>query len=206
MYFCHLCLQGFGRKDLLDKHLEICLKNDGVRTILPEKGKKILKFKNIQNCVECPIKIFADFESILAPMEETSGKVRMYQKHIPISFVIRIVSRIEGFELDPTVYTGSNAEKVFVKELEKIMRRIYDRFHHPVPMTWSKEAEAKYNAQNKCYACGTEFVPGDRDFESKKVRDHCPFTGKYRGALHSRCNLKLRQPKTFPVFFHNLSG
>ena len=39
-----------------------------------------------------------------------------------------------------------------------------------------------------------------------KVRDHCHYTGKYRGALHSKCNLRLRHSKTIPVFAHNLTG
>ena len=39
------------------------------------------------------------------------------------------------------------------------------------------------------------------------VKDHCHTTGKYRGAAHNSCNLKLRiKPKTdqIPVVFHNL--
>ena len=39
--------------------------------------------------------------------------------------------------------------------------------------------------------------------------DHCHITGKYRGAAHTACNLKLRlSPKTttIPVVFHNLRG
>ena len=36
-----------------------------------------------------------------------------------------------------------------------------------------------------------------------KVRDHCHFTGKYRGAAHSICNLKNKVPKFIPVIFHN---
>ena len=39
-----------------------------------------------------------------------------------------------------------------------------------------------------------------------KVRDHCHFTGKYRGAAHNECNLKCRKPLFLPVIFHNLQG
>jgi len=40
------------------------------------------------------------------------------------------------------------------------------------------------------------------------VKDHCHITGKYRGAAHNACNLKLRlNPKSpIPVIFHNLQG
>ena len=41
------------------------------------------------------------------------------------------------------------------------------------------------------------------------VRDHCHITGKYRGAAHNACNLKLRlssKATTIPVVFHNLRG
>ena len=34
-----------------------------------------------------------------------------------------------------------------------------------------------------------------------KVRDHCHFTGNYRSAAHSICNLKYKLPKDIPVVF-----
>ena len=37
----------------------------------------------------------------------------------------------------------------------------------------------------------------------QKVRDHCHYTGKYRGAAHSICNLNYKIPKEIPVVFHN---
>ena len=33
------------------------------------------------------------------------------------------------------------------------------------------------------------------DKNYRKVRDHCHFTGKYRGAAHSICNLRFNVPK-----------
>ena len=38
---------------------------------------------------------------------------------------------------------------------------------------------------------------------TQKVRDHCHYTGKYRGAAHSICNLRYKIPKEIPVVFHN---
>ena len=38
------------------------------------------------------------------------------------------------------------------------------------------------------------------------MRDHCHYTGKFRGAAHSSCNLAHRIPKHVPVVFHNLSN
>ena len=52
-----------------------------------------------------------------------------------------------------------------------------------------------------CWICQKEF--GERE---KKVRDHCHFTGKYRGAAHNKCNLQFKTPNFTPVIFHNLSG
>ena len=44
------------------------------------------------------------------------------------------------------------------------------------------------------------------DEDKDKVRDHCHITGKYRGAAHSQCNLKLKIPRKIPIIFHNLEG
>ena len=39
-----------------------------------------------------------------------------------------------------------------------------------------------------------------------KVRDHFHVTGKFRGAAHNKCNLKLRILRKLPTIFHNLEG
>ena len=36
-----------------------------------------------------------------------------------------------------------------------------------------------------------------------KVKDLCHYTGKFRGATHSECNLKHKVLKEIPLVFHN---
>ena len=54
---------------------------------------------------------------------------------------------------------------------------------------------------SKCHICFKHFKDGDR-----KVRDHCHYSGEYRGAAHSLCNLQYKIPSYIPVVFHNLAG
>ena len=39
-----------------------------------------------------------------------------------------------------------------------------------------------------------------------KVRNHVHFAGRYRGAVHSICNLKFNMPNEIPVIFHKGSN
>ena len=66
-YVCDVCLNVFGSQKLLDNHTEYCSKHDAVNATMPKPARSILKFKNVQNSVECPIKIYADFENFLEP-------------------------------------------------------------------------------------------------------------------------------------------
>ena len=44
-----------------------------------------------------------------------------------------------------------------------------------------------------------------KDKKYCKVKDHCHYTGEYRGAAHNICNLKY-VPKKIPTVFHNGSN
>ena len=41
------------------------------------------------------------------------------------------------------------------------------------------------------------------DRNNKKVRDHCHYTGKFRGAAHSECNLRYKVPKEISKVLHD---
>ena len=60
-----------------------------------------------------------------------------------------------------------------------------------IPLT-TKE-EINHNKQKICYICEKEFDIKDK--KHHKVRHHCHYTGKYRGAAHNICNLRYKIPK-----------
>ena len=66
-----------------------------------------------------------------------------------------------------------------------------------IPLT-NKEIKP-YEKQKVCHICKKKFCYD----ENKKLRDHCHYTEKFRGAAHSECNLRYKVPKEIPVVFHN---
>ena len=89
--------------------------------------------------------------------------------------------------------------KKFVEHLKKDLKEVYKILDTVKPITMSEDDEANFRKAQDCYACG-KLLKEDR------VKDHCHLTGKYRGAAHNKCNLKMRTPKFIPVLFNNLAG
>ena len=49
--------------------------------------------------------------------------------------------------------------------------------------------------QKLCYICKKEFSTDDDNKKHHKVRDHCLYTRKFRGAAHNICNLRYKTRK-----------
>ena len=79
------------------------------------------------------------------------------------------------------------ATKIINYEKEKI-----------IPLT--DEEKESYEKQEVCYICEKEF---STEKKYCKVRGHCHYTGKFRGAAHSICNLGYKIPREIPIVFHN---
>ena len=90
--------------------------------------------------------------------------------------------------------------KKFCKDLREHSTKIIN--HEKKKMiSLTTEEKVHYNKQKVCYICKKEFDNNDK--KQQKVRDHCHYTGKYRGAAHNICNLRYKVPKEIPVVFHN---
>ena len=60
---------------------------------------------------------------------------------------------------------------------------------------------------NICYVCKEKFEDNySKDKKYCKFRDHCHYTGEYRGDAYGICNLKYSIQKKIPVVFHNGSN
>ena len=70
-----------------------------------------------------------------------------------------------------------------------------------IPLT--KEKKKIHHEQKVCYICKKEFSTDGYNKKYHKVRDHCHYTGKYRGTAHNTCNLRYKTQKEIPVVFHN---
>ena len=69
----------------------------------------------------------------------------------------------------------------------------------------TQEEQYRHDTRKCCFICKKPFFK-DAKNNYIKVRDHCHYTGKYRGAAHKICNLIYNTPREIPVIFHNGSS
>ena len=206
-HVCLNCFNSFNILESLNKHKEYCYKNKSVIIDMPPQNT-YLRFKNFRYSERAPFVIYADFESLIKPMDNcdpdpNKSYTKKYQKHEPsgISYYIKSLHE-RVFKSVKRTYTRTkkedpNAEDVFIKWLEEDVKTIANI--RPKEMIFTEEDIKHFNNASDCWICGEE-LGNDR------VRDHCHYTGHYRGAAHNKCNLNHSKPKGVPVFFHNLSG
>ena len=204
---CLNCFNGFKTPDSLNKHKEYCYNNECVKISMPPPGT-FLRFKNFLHSEKAPFAIYADFESLIKPMDNcdpnpNKSYTKKYQKHEPTSFSYYIISSINRVykpvlrKYTKTKEEDADAMDVFIKWLEEDVKAIANIEEKEIIFT--EKDKKQFNMASYCWICGEE-LGNDR------VRDHCHFTGRYRGPAHNSCNLKYRKPKSISVFFHNLSG
>ena len=208
LYFCLNCLSGYDDPEKLEKHKEYCSEEESIKINMP-KPDTYIKFKNYLYSERAPFAIYADFESILKPLDTckpdpNKSYTLKYQKHEPLSFVYYIKSFDESvYKSTLRKYVKENEEDpdtidVFINWLEEDVKIISGLGNEPMKIT--PEEEEQFKQASNCWICGNLLNIQDR------VRDHCHYTGRYRGAAHNICNLKYSKPNNISVFFHNLTG
>ena len=96
-------------------------------------------------------------------------------------------------------YRGKDCMERFCKNLKEHLTK--KKKKEMMPLT--SEEKKLHRKQKVCYICKKRFSTDSDNKKYHKVRDHCHYTGKYRGAAHNICNLRYKAPTEFQVAFHN---
>ena len=100
-------------------------------------------------------------------------------------------------------YRGKDCVERFVDHIEAEVKRLYSLYPEQPMIPLTEVMQREHEEASSCHICMKPFDDPEKNW---KVRDHCHYTGLYRGAAHNNCNLKYKIPKHIPIVFHNLSG
>ena len=220
--FCPYCCYGYvkcrnGEKNLAEHKIH-CRPHGAQRTKFLQKGENFTEFNDYEKMQELPFCIYADFETINKEVEDINYIIEHDQNCDPINsgtelktnhqvsgFTFHTVSRY--FPSNTVTYRNPDAGKVFLEKIHEEKNRILKQWSEngAKEIIMSSKDEYQFNRAKCCYICKKDFT--ENPLKSQiKVRDHEHFTGEFRGAAHSKCNISMRTVKKIPVFFHNLGG
>ena len=183
-----------------------------VRIRIPKKGS-LVKFHNSQYQFRVPFVMYTDFEAILEPIHATSAGVnrnpnlempytKEINKHTPSGFCVNSKVAYAKVKNPLKVYRLiKKCIQVFCNYISNEARRLYHMFPEKSMKALTRKKWRKHNGATTCHICRKGI-----EYDDIKVRDHCHYSGQYRGPAHRSCNLKYKIPNYIPIVFHNPSG
>ena len=208
-YYCLNCFHSYRTENKLNVHKKICENNKYCNIEMPSPNNNIIKYNQGEKSLELPFIIYADLECLLKKIDtcynnpDLSSTTKINQR-IPSGYSIYTNCSFDKSNNKLSYDRGEDCMKRFCKDLKDHATKIID-FKKKTMIPLTKEEEDNYNKENICYICKKEFNNDMTESSSLecKVRYHCHFTGKYRGAPQNTCNLRYKIPKNIPVIFHN---
>jgi hypothetical protein len=206
IWFCRCCCSFQQSKQAHENHIAHCHQNESQQIVMPTTKKYDIPSQIVGRKRRCPVVIYADFESIMKPIDKTKGnKTTLVSEHVMSGWglypVAPLIPDIQKVHLDH----GEGCELSFLQTLENVGDRAYEALQaHRNTMILSDDEVKVFHESEKCYLCDGEF--DDSKQSLRKVRDHCHIDGHYLGAAHSKCNLFDKTTGEIPIFFHNFKG
>ena len=204
-FYCLNCFHFYRTENKLEAHKKICENHDYCHVEMPTKNNNIIKYNYGEKSMKLPFVIYADLECLLEKMSTcinnpNESSTTKTNKHTPSGYSIFTHCSFDKSKNKLNYYRGKDCMKTFSKDLREHASKIIDyEKKKMIPLT--TEEKIYHNKQKICYICKKEFNNNEK--KNYKVRDHCHYTGKYRGAAHNICNLRYKVPKEIPIVFHN---
>ena len=145
--------------------------------------------------------IYADLECLLEKMSTCHNNPKKssptkINKNRPSGYSLFTCCSFDTTENKLDCYRGEDCMKSFCLDLKQYVTKIinYEK-NEMIPLT--KKEEKMHNRQKR-------FSTDDNDKTYHKVKDHCHYTSKYRGAAHNICHLRYKTPKKISVVFRHM--
>ena len=206
-FYCLNCFRAYTTENELESHKKVCESHDYCSIGMPNEDNKIFKYNPGEKSMKAPFIIYADLESLLEKTKTCydnpeKSSITKINKHTPSGYSLFTHSSFDITKNNPDYYRGEGCMKKFCLNLrEHATKMINYEKKEMIPLT--KKEEKNHNKQKFCHICRKEFNTNDSDKKYPKIRDHCHYNGKYRGAANDICNLRYKIPKEIPVVFHN---
>ena len=156
--------------------------------ILPDHENNILKFKNYQYKEKVPFVVYADIECLLEPVVDSHMNTSIHQKHVPTSVAYNVLCSFDNSLSKIKLYRDKDCIEWFINELKCLAEKVNEYLKNIVPMEpLTNQQKQEFKFAKICHICENPFKIDDI-----KHRDHCHFTGKYRGAAHQVCNINYK--------------
>ena len=181
---------------------------------MPNEDNKILTTTTGKNSLKVSFSICADIECLLQKIrtcQNNNEKSYAEKKavHKALGYSLITCCKFDKSENERKYYRGRDCMKMFCNDLKEQKMRTINYEQKPM-ITLTNEENESYENQQIYHICEREFCTNKDNKEEfkkmQKVRDHCHYTGKYRAAAHSICNLCFKIKKEIPVVFHNGSA
>ena len=157
-----------------------------------EEDNIILKYNQGEKSMKVPFVIYADLESLLTKMNTCNNNpekpsTTKINKYKPSGYSLFIQCSFDTTKNNLDYYRGKNCMKNFCLDFcldlrEHSAKIIKYEKKKMIPLT--KKEKRAHRASRRCYICLRKFSTDDNNEKYQKVRDHCHYTGKYRGASH----------------------
>ena len=136
-HFCTNCLHGFSDVQSRDDHYAYCRSNESVRIEMPTKNP-VVEYSNGQHQFKVPFTMYADFESILEPIQGVSNNpnqssTRGVNVHTPSGWCLHSKFAYGNVEKPTTQYRGSDCVERFCEHIISEAKRLNTSFPE-VPM------------------------------------------------------------------------
>ena len=207
--FCCLnCLHSYRTENALKNHERLWNNYDYCKTLMPTKGKNIVKHNSGEKTLKVANAIYFDLETL--QIKQQSAQNNPIQSYTEI----KTINEVCGYSLalertyDKSThkyYRAKDCMEQFCNDLQTLAIKIINTEKIEIIPLTNKQKE-HYESRKCCHICRKKFCIDENNkkyLEHGKVRGHDHYTGKFRGTAHSICNLRYSATREISLISHN---